>query len=197
MLSKTTTASGTIACAIYGVSMIFLFCCSSLHHAVQRPASYEVQDLFRRLDHISIYFFIAGSYTPICTLAVVGPGGKAMLALVWVMCAAGIAQKTLLPFSSRVATITTYVIMGWVSVGMIQPLQQMFPYHQLQFLVNGGMLYTVGACVYALKWPNPFPELVGFHGLWHIFVLLAATSHFVFNYYFVLALPTNAGVIFS
>lgn len=194
MLMKSTTSMNTFACAVYGISMVFLFSCSTAHHAVHRPASHEIQDLFRRLDHISIYFFIAGSYTPLCVLSS-GMLDSAlplwMLALVWSMCVAGIAQKTLLPFSSRVATISTYIIMGWASIGLLHPLQFLFPPDKLRFLVIGGVLYTVGACVYAFKRPNLLPDTVGFHGLWHVFVLLAAGSHFYFNYFFVLELPTN------
>eukprot|EP00277_Geminigera_cryophila_P039983 CAMPEP_0173111866 /NCGR_PEP_ID=MMETSP1102-20130122/45536_1 /TAXON_ID=49646 /ORGANISM="Geminigera sp., Strain Caron Lab Isolate" /LENGTH=229 /DNA_ID=CAMNT_0014012545 /DNA_START=8 /DNA_END=697 /DNA_ORIENTATION=+ len=186
MLFKSTSAVAFVSALIYGGCNSVLFFASSLHHTVKRPASNEAQSLLRRFDHISIYLMIAGSYTPICLVALEPKNGLPMLAVAWGLGLAGVAQKVFLEFSPRWATIGTYLVMGWCSIAMWNPLNRLFHTHDLFLLVFGGVLYSLGAVVYASKFPDILPDLIGFHGLWHVFVLVAAFCHFWFIYRFVI-----------
>eukprot|EP00802_Teleaulax_amphioxeia_P025186 Tamp_26006.p2 GENE.Tamp_26006~~Tamp_26006.p2 ORF type:complete len:230 (+),score=33.16 Tamp_26006:22-711(+) len=186
MLVKSKSVLALGASGIYGGCMCILFFASSLHHTVKRPASIQAQNLLRRFDHISIYLMIAGSYTPICLLSLDKRNGLPMLAVAWGLGLAGVAQKVMLEFSPRWATIATYLIMGWCSVAMWYPLNRLFSKERLFLLVFGGILYSVGALVYATRFPDILPRLIGFHGLWHVFVMAAAFCHFLFIYLFVI-----------
>ncbi len=177
----------TAAFAVYGASLTFLFTSSSLHHAIH-PVSVKGRSALRRMDHIAIYLLIAGTYTPICLLAVPPVWGYSVLAFVWMFGLVGIILKIFTPFAPRWVTVGLYVGMGWLVVIAIKPLMDAIPPAGLWLLGGGGITYTVGAVVYAMKRPDPFPTVVGFHGFWHIFVLVAAALHFAFVYAYV---PTS------
>ena len=133
----------------------------------------KVQNMLRRFDHISIYLMIAGSYTPLCTCALDQSNARPLLIFVWALALAGVIQKVCLAFSPRWSTVATYLFMGWVSVSMWNPLNRLYAMKDLMWLIMGGVLYSIGAVIYASKIPDFAPDIVGFHGLWHVFVLLA------------------------
>jgi len=168
----------SVAYAVYGASLVVLFAASALHHAIPRAGPHG--DRLRRLDHVSIYLFIAGTYTPVCLLALPRGVGVPMLVAVWAFGVVGIALKLLRPFTSRWVSIALYVGMGWTAVFGAVPVAQVFPLEGILLLAGGGVVYTLGAFVYAAKRPDPWPESVGSHGVWHLLVLAGAALQFAF-----------------
>ncbi len=166
------------AFAVYGACLVALFLSSTAHHAV--PATPESRQVMRRIDHVAIYLLIAGSYTPVCLLAVRPAWGIPLLSVVWGLAIVGIVLKIARPFTSRWVTIALYVALGWSAVVATAEIVRVFPGRAIALLAGGGVTYTVGAFVYAVKRPNLFPKYVGFHGVWHLFVLAAAGLHFAF-----------------
>ncbi|MCA1933422.1 MAG: hemolysin III family protein [Calditerrivibrio sp.] len=162
---------------IFGISVALLYISSGLYHLV--PKKSELKYLFKRLDHIMIFVLISGSYTPFCLIVIKGGIGWSMFVSLWIITILGIFFKIFWIHAPRLLYTSIYLIMGWVGVVAIYPLYTKLNLMGISWLISGGILYTVGAIVYALKKPDPFPKIFGFHEIWHIFVILGTTSHFV------------------
>lgn len=177
----------TVSFAIYGFTAVVLYSASSLLHGARVGPGLE--SLFRRLDHAAIFIFIAGCYTPI-TLIALRPEypawAWAILGSVWGLAIAGTVFKMVWFHAPRWLSTALYLLMGWISLVAIVPLWQAMPAAALIWLAAGGLFYTVGAVVYALKKPDYWPGTIGYHGLWHIFVLAGTICHFVMMLVFVL-----------
>ena len=156
-----------------------LFAASTTHHAVQTKEGEERSGWLRRFDHISIYLFIAGTYTPVC-LAMGGAWGVSILSIVWGLALVGILLKVFAPFTPRWVTVTLYIGLGWIAAIAVKPLLENFSTGGLALLIGGGSAYTLGEVGYATKKPDLLPEYVGFHGIWHVMVMLGAGLHFAF-----------------
>lgn len=170
---------------IYGSSLVLLLTASSLHHAIHstNPA---VHRTFHLLDHLSIFVLIAGTYTPVSLLGF-GPGwGWSIFGVIWGLAIGGTVLRVLWHGAPRWLYTLLYVVMGWTAVVAIVPLLDAFPVSGLLFMLGGGISYTVGAVVYGRKRPDPWPAWLGFHGLWHVFVLVGAGLHYWFVYAYVL-----------
>jgi hemolysin III len=133
----------------------------------------------KRADHSMIFVFIAGTYTPLATLAVPGSTGKVLLVIVWAGAAGGVALKMLLPHSPRWVGVPFYLALGWVAVFAMPQLLHNGGPAVLALIIAGGLLYTVGAIFYAIRRPNPWPGTFGYHEVFHAAVTLAALCHFV------------------
>ncbi len=162
---------------IYGVSLIFLFSASATYHMVQ--VKDKALEIFRKVDHAAIYCLIAGTYTPFCINAFTGFWKWGMLTIIWSLAIIGIVIKVFIIRSPRWLNAGIYVAMGWLCVGASGQLLAALPAWVLTWLIIGGVTYTLGAVVYSTKMFNFVPGVFGFHEVWHIFVLLAATAHFV------------------
>lgn len=173
LLVRGTGPLETTAFAIYGGTLILMFATSSLHHVAHREDGF-----FRRLDMTAIYLFIAGTYTPVCLLAVPPAWGIPMLVVIWTLAFAGIVLRWTIPKTPRWVTAGLYLGMGWMAVVGIVPLVRALGWGPVALMVAGGLVYTVGAVVYARKRPDPLPNYVGYHGLWHLFVMGGAAFHF-------------------
>ena len=153
---------------------------SDVYHLLKVPARVEV--VLRKLDHIMIFVLIAGTYTPICLIALRGPAGYAMLAVVWSLAVAGVFFKVFYLNAPRWAYTGIYLLMGWVCIFAIVPLARAVGLRRLVWLFAGGVFYSVGAVIYGLKKPNLIPGWLGFHEIFHIFIILGSLSHFCFVY---------------
>jgi hemolysin III len=161
---------------IYGISLTLMFSASAAYHlADARP---EKMLWLRKLDHSAIYLLIAGTYTPICVAFFSGFWRWGILAIIWSMAFIGIAVKLFIIRAPRGLTAGIYLLMGWVSVFAVRQMLLYMPAGALAWLIIGGVLFTLGAVVYITKWPDILPKVFGFHGIWHIIVILAAFSHF-------------------
>ncbi|OGQ58062.1 MAG: hemolysin [Deltaproteobacteria bacterium RIFCSPLOWO2_02_FULL_50_16] len=165
-----------VSFSIFGSSMILLYASSTLYHLL--PLSPKGVALLRRIDHIMIFFLIAGTYTPFCLVPLRGAWGWSLFGTVWGIALAGFLIKIFWMHAPRWLSTAIYLIMGWIAVVAIYPMILSMPLGGLLWLVAGGLTYTLGAIIYGLKWPNPCPRVFGYHALWHLFVLGGTFCHF-------------------
>jgi hemolysin III len=167
-----------LAFAIYGGSLILLYAVSTLYHALPLPR-HRLRKL-RMLDHIAIYFLIAGTYTPVALLTLHGPWGAGMLAGAWVIALAGVPFKIWWLDAPVWLSTATYLGMGYMALLAAAPLARAVSPGGLAWLVAGGLAYTVGAVIFTRERPDPFPGRFGHHEIWHLLVLTGSGCHFAF-----------------
>jgi hemolysin III len=179
------TPKATLAVAIYAVSLSALFGTSALYHRVnwRRP---NVRRWMRRLDHSMIFFLIAGTYTPFALLVLNGPLADAILAIVWVGAVIGAIVETVWIEHPKWVAALVYISLGWVAVVAFPGLWDGMGVAGTLLVAAGGLLYTIGAVVYATQRPNPNPKVFGYHEVFHLFVIAAAATHFAAIAFFVL-----------
>lgn len=173
---RASDARAAIAFGIFGVSLVLLYLASSAYHLLD--VSEGARKVLRRFDHSMIFVFIAGSYTPFCLISLRGPLGDRVLWAVWLFAAAGLGLKLVWLHAPRWLSTFVYLAMGWTVLTVVSPLSQALTPAGWAWLVAGGTCYTVGAVVYAIKKPDPFPDVFGFHEIWHLFVLAGSFCHF-------------------
>lgn len=171
------TPAKIVSLAIYGVSLICMYSASATYHMVR--VKDKALEIFRKIDHSSIYLLIAGTYTPFCVNAFTGYWKWGMLILIWSLALIGITVKMFVIRAPRWLNAGIYILMGWLSVAAAGQMLAALPAWVLAWLIAGGVIYTLGAVVYITKIFNFAPGVFGFHEVWHIFVLLAAAAHFV------------------
>ncbi len=172
-----------VAFAIFGASMILLYTASTLYHWL--PLSPKGTTILRKFDHGLIFFLIAGTYTPICLLPLRGPWGWSLFGCIWGLALIGIFTKIFWLNAPRWLSTVVYIAMGWLVAIATRPLLQTVPLAGMGWLLAGGLFYTVGAVIYGLKKPNPFPDVFGFHEIFHLFVLLGSFCHFWMMYQYI------------
>jgi hemolysin III len=172
--------SGTakvISVLIYGISLITLFSASAVYHlAMVRPG---ILQTLRKLDHSAIYLLIAGTYTPFCVNAFTGFFRWGLLTIIWAIALLGITVKIFYIKAPRWLNAVVYVVMGWLCLSAMGQMPVVLPVNTMIWLLIGGVVYTLGAVIYATKIFNFVPGKFGFHEVWHIFVLLGALAHFI------------------
>ena len=166
-----------VSFAIYGLSMTALYTASTLYHCVNTTVKGRVA--LRKLDHASIYVLIAGSYTPVCLIALRGAWGWTLFGVIWALTMAGVVMSLTWINCPRAVTSTVYIAMGWVAVIALYPLWQAIGAQGVGWLLAGGVLYTVGGVLYALKWPGRDNPRFGCHEVFHVFIVLGSIAHFV------------------
>lgn len=169
--------------AIFGGAMILLFTASTLYHWL--PLSDTWVRALRRVDHAMIFLYIAATYTPICLIPLRGPWGWSIFGVIWGLALGGVVMKVFWLSAPRWLSTALYLAMGWLVLVGIYPLVQALPAAALFWLVAGGVAYSIGAVIYALKRPDPFPRVFGFHEIFHLFVIAGAACHFVVMYCYV------------
>ncbi len=174
------------AFAIYGLSMIALYTASTLYHCLR--TGIPGRRRLRKLDHCSICLLIAGSYTPICLLVLEDSCGPALLTGVWIFALVGILQSLLWITAPRWLSAGVYLCMGWLVVFALNPLCAALPLGGMIWLVAGGVLYSIGGVLYALKWPGRNNPRFGCHEIFHLFILLGSVCHYINMYRVVLYL---------
>lgn len=178
LAASTVSARAALATAVYSVTVSGLFGVSSLYHR-RSWASRRAEYWMKRLDHSMIFVFIAGSYTPFATLAMPPAIGMVVLAVVWGGALAGVAMKMLWPRAPRWVGVPIYLALGWVAVFVLPDLLAHTGVAALVLLIVGGSLYSIGAVIYGLRWPDPWPATFGFHEFFHAATVLAAISHYI------------------
>jgi hemolysin III len=166
------------AFAVYGTTLIVLYGASTLYHLL--PVSDRPLRVLRTLDHIAIYFLIAGTYTPIALITLHSPLGWALLAAVWLIAVAGIPFKLFYLDAPVWVSTATYLAMGYLALVAVVPLARAVSITGLLWLVAGGLAYTIGAVIYTQQRPDPFPGRFGHHEIWHLLVLTGSACHFAF-----------------
>lgn len=170
----------TTSFAIYGSSLILLYTASTLLHSLKVDA--HIEKRLRIFDHAAIFVLIAGTYTPITlvTLQENYPAwGWTLLSVAWGFALLGVIFKLFWIRAPRWISTGLYLLMGWMAVVAIVPIAQALSVGGLFWMALGGVFYSVGAVIYALKKPDLFPNVFGYHELWHLFVLAGSMCHFV------------------
>lgn len=166
-----------ISLLVYGLSLIGLFTSSAAYHLAKvKP---KTQQILRKLDHSAIFLLIAGTYTPFCVNAFNGFFRWGLLIVIWSIAFIGILVKIFWVGAPRWLNAAVYVIMGWLCISAIGQMTTALTPFSLGWLIAGGVIYTLGAIVYAAKLFNFAPGNFGYHEVWHIFVLLGAAAHFL------------------
>lgn len=171
------TAWHIVSFTIYGSSMFLLYTTSTLYHALN--LSQKKTNFLHKLDHIMIYILIAGTYTPICLVPLRGGWGWSLFGVIWLLATIGIILKIYWFNAPRWLSTLFYILMGWVVVIAFVPLVKTTPIGGVIFLILGGIFYTIGGIIYGTKKPN-FAKKIGFHELFHIFVLAGSLCHYIF-----------------
>lgn len=170
------SASGYVGAAIFSSSLMALYTTSATYHMVPWPRN--LRGIMKRLDHSMIFALIAGTYTPFCLLAVGRAWGIAMLAIVWSFAGAGMVLKLLWPSAPRWLSVALYLGVGWLAVIAATEIVDTMSAMQIALVLLGGVLYSIGGIIYAVKHPNPFPRVFGFHEVFHVFVIAGSLVHF-------------------
>ncbi len=169
--------SHKIVAIIYGFSAVALFTASFLYHSKKQGENET--SIWRKLDHSAIFMLIAGTYTPICYIYLDGWTRWGILIAQWSLVFSGIIFKLFFINAPRFIGTMIYLAMGWIVVIPIKQLYTNMPGDIMSFLVAGGLAYTLGAVIYALKKPDPLPGYMGFHELFHFFIVAGAMFHLV------------------
>jgi hemolysin III len=166
-----------VAALIYGIGLCALFGASATYHRWRGNPRWK--PILRRIDHSTIFVFIAASYTPISLLVLHDPLRWIVLASVWAGALAGVAMSIAWINAPRVLVAICYIAVGWVAVVAMPQLFSARGVAMPVLLLVGGILYSLGAAAYATKRPNPWPRTYGFHEVFHTLVIAAAVVHFV------------------
>ncbi|QNH02282.1 PAQR family membrane homeostasis protein TrhA [Pseudomonas sediminis] len=166
-----------VSVAIYGVTLLLLYSISTLYHSMRGPAKRVMQ----KLDHLSIYLLIAGSYTPFCLVTLRGPWGWTLFGIVWSLALIGMLQEIKPRSEARVLSLIIYAVMGWIVLVAVKPLIAALGMTGFKWLAAGGVLYTVGIIFFA--YDSRFRH---WHGIWHLFVMAGSLLQFVAILFYVL-----------
>lgn len=188
LLVKAAMVSGgqcVLAMSVFMGSMVLLYGASAAYHSVNLSGT--ALRIFRKVDHMMIFVLIAGSYTPVCMIVLGGSLGYRMLALVWGIALIGMVIKACWITCPKWFSSVIYIVMGWVCVLVFGQLWNTLPRAAFGWLLAGGIIYTVGGVVYALKLPlfNAKHKYFGSHEIFHLFVMAGSVCHFIFMYRYV------------
>ena len=181
----TSGESSFLAMAVFMASMVLLYAASATYHSVNVPA--RILKIFSKVDHMMIFVLIAGTYTPVCLITLKGPQGYALLAAVWGIALAGILIKAVWITCPKWFSSILYISMGWACLSVAGQLFTLLSTPAFLWLLAGGVLYTLGGILYALKLPffNARHRYFGSHEIFHLFVMAGSICHFIFMFGYV------------
>lgn len=184
MVSATDEIGSKVTATVFGVFLVGLFTASSLYHLP--PWSERARFVLSRIDVAMIQLFIAATFTPIGYHALTGAWRTWSLVVAWSLALSGAALCASPVRAPRWAATTGFVAIGWLSVVPLTRIMQQLPWQGSSLIILGGVFYTVGAVIYGLRKPNPFPRWFGFHEIFHLLVVAGATAHFLSIWRYVL-----------
>lgn len=170
VLIANATPRTIVALAVYGAMLVVLYLSSTLYHSCRGDA----KKVFHVFDRCSIYLLIAGTYTPFTLLTLPGAWGWGLFVIIWMLAVAGVAKDVFLHGRLRVLSVVLYVMMGWLVVIALEPLQRNLPDAAIAWLLAGGLVYTGGILFFALS-----KHVVHAHGVWHLCVIGGSVCHYV------------------
>ena len=177
------TAWHIVSCAIYGSALLLLYTVSTIYHAITHPTAKKV---FQRLDHISIYLLIAGTYMPLTLVVLNGPLGWVLFSLQCLFCLVGITFKACFGDKFAIVSVIVYLLMGWVAIFAIKPILAILSLKGFMWVIYGGLFYSLGVIFFATD-----KKFSYFHAIWHIFVLLGSLCHFIMVLFYVIPLTIS------
>lgn len=164
------------ASAIFSLSLVTLFAVSAIYHRVQWKTE-RARAYMRRADHSSIFVLIAGTYTPVAILGLGGEDGRRLLIMIWCGAAAGVCLSLFWVKAPKALTAAVAVAMGWMIVPYFSQVRRLLG-PELWLILAGGIAYTAGAVIYAVRKPNPSPRVFGYHEVFHALTIIGAFLHF-------------------
>ncbi len=189
LLETSAELSRVIAVGIFGLSMLLLYVVSATYHLGQWHGRRRL--VLRACDHANIYVLIAGTYTPICVVALSGELRIVVLVGVWLLALLGAGTTLLMLRRPRWLSTSLYIGMGWIVLLFLPELIRRVPLPGLLLILAGGLVYTLGAVIYAVRRPNPWPRVFGYHELFHLCVIVANAAFVVAIWGWVLTLSTG------
>jgi hemolysin III len=166
-----------VSVSIFGATLILLYSASTLYHSLRG----RTKAILRKLDHLSIYLLIAGTYTPFCLVTLRGPWGWSLFGVVWGLAVIGMLQEIKPRSEARIMSLVIYAVMGWVILVAIKPLLEHLETAGFVWLSFGGLLYTIGIVFYAND-----TRFRHWHGIWHLFVIGGSLAHYIAIAFYVL-----------
>ena len=170
------------AMTVFMISMVLLYAASTIYHSVN--CSGRILRIFRKMDHMMIFVLIAGTYTPVCLLTLPKPSGLMLLAAVWGIALVGIFIKGFWITCPKWFSSVLYIAMGWSCLSVLGQLFSLLPLHAFLWLLAGGLIYTAGGIIDALRLPlfDARHPMFGLHEIFHLFVMAGSLCHFVFMF---------------
>ena len=159
-----------VSVSVFGATLVLLYSASTLYHSLRGRAKV----ILRKLDHLSIYLLIAGTYTPFCLVTLRGAWGWTLFGIVWGLAIIGMLQEIRPRSEARIMSLVSYAVMGWVVVIAIKPLLDHLETAGFAYLAGGGLLYTIGMVFYAFD-----SRFRHWHGIWHLFVIGGSLMHYI------------------
>jgi hemolysin III len=160
-----------VSFSIYGTTLFLLYAISTLYHSLRGG---RAKRIFRKLDHLSIYFLIAGTYTPFTLVTLRGAWGWTIFGIIWGLTLCGMVLEALPQKGNRILSVIVYVLMGWLVLVALKPLLEALPFAGFVWLLMGGIFYTGGVAFYLFD-----EKIRHFHGIWHLFVLAGSVCHYL------------------
>lgn len=183
--SKNTDYLHVAALAVFILTMILLYAASTLYHSVD--STEKVNRRLRKMDHMMIFIMIAGSYTPVCIIALHNTIGYTLCAAVWGVAILGIILKGLWITCPKWVSSVLYIGMGWLCVLAFVPIFRSLPRAGFGWLLAGGIIYTIGGIIYGLKLPlfDSRHKNFGSHEIFHLFIMFGSLCHFIVMYFYI------------
>lgn len=185
LILKAQSGIATAAVTIFSISMILLYGASTVYHSVN--VTDKLLRIFRKIDHMMIFVLIAGSYTPVCLIVLGGSIGYTLLALVWSVAIVGMLINMFWITCPKWFSSIIYIAMGWICLFVFGTLWSSLPHAAFGWLLAGGIIYTIGGVIYALKLSvfNSLHKYFGSHEIFHLFVMGGSICHFIFMYFYI------------
>ena len=165
-----------MAVIVYAIFLATMFGISATLHRADWPA--PVYSHLRRADHAAIFLCIAGTYTPFSLLGLRGELGARLLVLAWSVCGIGVLRAVLWPHAPRAITTACFVAAGWVATAFIPELRAALHPTTFALIVAGGVIFTIGAMIYLVRKPDPWPDIFGYHEVFHLVIIVGCAAHF-------------------
>lgn len=165
---------------VFSATLVLLYAASTVYHSARIGAAGRIA--LRKIDHAAVFYLIAGTYTPLCLTALRGPGGFALLGLIWLLAGAGTVMAFAWINAPRKVCAAVYIAMGWLSVSALPFIYRREGIEPIIYLLAGGLLYTIGGVSYAMKWPGRDNPRFGCHEIFHVFIVLGSIAHYLMIY---------------
>jgi len=169
-------ATARLACLVYAALLATMFGVSATLHRADWPT--RLYGHLRRADHAAIFLCIAGTYTPFSLLGLGGDPGMKLLVLAWSVCGVGVLRAVLWPHAPRAVTSACFVAAGWVALAYLPELRAALDPMTFALIACGGAIFTAGAFIYLTRWPDPWPDVFGYHEVFHLFIIVGCGAHF-------------------
>lgn len=180
LIFKSTNSVEITSTIVYSIGLLSMFGFSALYH--RRRSTIKVKKFLRKLDHSGIFLMIAGTFTPICLLALPVESGIKLLTIIWVVAFIGILQSVFFGNIHRILRASIYLVAGYVALPFISIIFMSLSMSKIILVIAGGIIYSVGAFAYGFKFPKLNPDVFGFHEVFHLLVVIAAIMHFIVIY---------------